>query len=524
MATHSVLNATPLAEDSSHFIHRLPGELLALVMVQSIPDDSPRIIDHPAISLSHVCRHWRFIAVGTPRLWSRFRFSIGRRGFAFAKRDQQQHPNPQALGLFLHRSGSCGLNLTTYLDPEKHNDAASLAQFLSVSHRWLHIELTCPCDTDELDSIGGHIPMLRSLFLQEFENGALPRPLHAFTLAPSLRSVALEQRRMSSWISHHNPDNRSLATLRIPVHQLTSLTMNHGDRWHLLPDLAGVRNLLILINPSLTPSSSTPPIRCESLHTLSISAIGDTSYSKLVLPTPLDSLEAPNLGKLANYQPGRVQPGRPEPKVGADILRVDITLCNRHISAEELALFRVLKTDGMNLSFRGQKDSKAGRADDLIAFRDHYLFVYPPLFILLAANMRAHDCVIVQMWNERTMPIKLAIRSLALWVGYLSLEPAQVQVAHSSSLHHKLLPAFDSFSMSSPAAISATCLVDEVSIGLANMLVSVEREDCHSTDAGDTLTSQAEDYLAPEEHSCGCDSVAVGQFSYRGAQSRHTML
>jgi hypothetical protein len=349
------------------------------------------------------------------------------------------------------------LNLTTYLDPEKHNDAASLAQFLSVSHRWLHIELTCPCDTDELDSIGGHIPMLRSLFLQEFENGALLRPLHAFTLAPSLRSVALEQRRMSSWISHHNPDNRSLATLRIPVHQLTSLTLNHGDRWHLLPDLAGVRNLLILINPSLTPSSSTPSIRCESLHTLSISAIGDTSYSKLVLPTPLDSLEAPNLGKLAIINQGAIRldtvssfvqrsacysihelvleriifraaellgllpylasvtrlalvdliphaltdkvmdaftahgdvppplpnlthlriggaymfrtqvfhtmlqsraPGRPEPKVGADILRVDITLCNRHISAEELALFRVLKTDGMNLSFRGQKDSK----------------------------------------------------------------------------------------------------------------------------------------------------------------------
>jgi hypothetical protein len=141
------------------------------------------------------------------------------------------------------------------------------------------------------------------------------------------------------------------------------------------------------------------------------------------------------------------------------------------------------------------------------------------------------------------MPIKLAIRSLALWVGYLSLEPAQVQVAHSSSLHHKLLPAFNSFSMSSPAAVSATCLVDEVSIGLANLLVSVEREDCHSTDAGDTLTSQAEDYLAPEDILadaiawpwgryvslifCHFSRVADNyfiQFSYRGAQSRHTML
>lgn len=98
-----------------------------------------------------------------------------------------------------------------HLGPDAKNDVTSLVLFLSVSTQWLHINLTYPGTADKLDSIGDHIPLLRSLVLQK--TMGTPYPFRAFAHAPGLRIVTIIS-------GSGNNSLTSLSAIHIPVRQI----------------------------------------------------------------------------------------------------------------------------------------------------------------------------------------------------------------------------------------------------------------------------------------------------------------
>ncbi|KAF6757090.1 hypothetical protein DFP72DRAFT_1168388 [Ephemerocybe angulata] len=65
-------------------IRRVPDDILLAIFLASLSDIDamPRPVrlsrEHPSVVASHVCRRWRDLAIGTPRLWSTFNIHIPR--------------------------------------------------------------------------------------------------------------------------------------------------------------------------------------------------------------------------------------------------------------------------------------------------------------------------------------------------------------------------------------------------------------------------------------------------------------
>ncbi|KAG2738844.1 hypothetical protein P692DRAFT_20757495, partial [Suillus brevipes Sb2] len=57
-------NASPSANSSP--VHRLPTEILSEIFLLCFPQDQPGLAP---LLLSTVCRRWREVAVGFPKLW-----------------------------------------------------------------------------------------------------------------------------------------------------------------------------------------------------------------------------------------------------------------------------------------------------------------------------------------------------------------------------------------------------------------------------------------------------------------------
>ena len=62
-------------------IKRLPHDILSTVFLACLPaiecmPEAPMTLNHPAVVISHVCRHWRQLAFDTPLLWSRIQLIL----------------------------------------------------------------------------------------------------------------------------------------------------------------------------------------------------------------------------------------------------------------------------------------------------------------------------------------------------------------------------------------------------------------------------------------------------------------
>lgn len=196
-AIHSLLGSFKSRHNSLLLISRLPPELLACIfkiLSLSNPPNSHHSGYHTSsklgwIPVSHVCRHWREVALHSPDLWSDIAFNIG----------------PFWTQAMLERSKSAPISISSsysrqpgyaQFDPRRINQ--------SIISRHLHhiqsIDLNGMADSDLIpfvELLNQPIPMLQEVRLLPLQEGkgppklALPNNL-LNRHAPTLRSISLQ--------------------------------------------------------------------------------------------------------------------------------------------------------------------------------------------------------------------------------------------------------------------------------------------------------------------------------------------
>jgi hypothetical protein len=185
-------------------IRRFPAELICRIMLLALgipnpEDDEPseprlRVIPYDVSDcdlgpwpLSQVCRSWRNVALGFPRMWSCVRVRF-RKNFS--------PPPLELLQAYLNRSGSYRLHVTLIIGPATVDwkRTKQLRLLLSSSHRWhsarIHInasQFSC------LRPLKGKLSQLQSFNLV-FGGGGDPPPHLSglFKCTPSLRFLDID--------------------------------------------------------------------------------------------------------------------------------------------------------------------------------------------------------------------------------------------------------------------------------------------------------------------------------------------
>ncbi|KDQ16773.1 hypothetical protein BOTBODRAFT_172878 [Botryobasidium botryosum FD-172 SS1] len=139
-----------LHQDQIHPIHRLPNEILSSIFCLAQRADYAHHV-RDLLNLSSVCHHWREIALGCPRLWTRFR------------------PLQRSLfDLFLERSKEAPLDIE--FENHGHRSEATFQEYLTLVyphvHRWRTFQLRHSVNAEILSSILlGPFPLLEILTL-----------------------------------------------------------------------------------------------------------------------------------------------------------------------------------------------------------------------------------------------------------------------------------------------------------------------------------------------------------------------
>ncbi|KAJ7655823.1 hypothetical protein DFH06DRAFT_483982 [Mycena polygramma] len=217
-------------------------------------------------TLTHICRHWREVAVATPRIWRAI--SVSRE-------------TPVALRLFtceiwLKRSRNSPLSIAIDRD-------CLTSEILSViiphRARWEHIEFSL--SPSDLPTIVGPMPLLQHLDLSVDEEVSLLVELFS---VPKLRSVVLTK--------YGTPN------ITLPWAQLTVLTLDTLYRDEYIPILRQTPNLrqctLVVLLESEDPSSQRQELTLPYLESLTI----DTAAHSDAASRIPDIFIVPALGSL----------------------------------------------------------------------------------------------------------------------------------------------------------------------------------------------------------------------------------
>ncbi|KAF7317340.1 F-box domain-containing protein [Mycena chlorophos] len=177
--------------------------------------------------LTSVCRHWREIALATPRLWRTVKINSLARWNAF----------PRLVELFLQRAGSVPIDV--YRLPPSH-----IRHFVPHhAHRLGHLELShgVPALFHGLNAIDS-FPVLESVrIVMLLREVAQPIPVITFLRqAPRLTEVAVDL-----W-SLHSSDYDLAQILALPAHQLRSLHVYSLFREGCFTTLSQARSLVYL--------------------------------------------------------------------------------------------------------------------------------------------------------------------------------------------------------------------------------------------------------------------------------------
>ncbi|KAK7002223.1 F-box domain-containing protein [Favolaschia claudopus] len=174
----------------------LPIEITTEIFLHSLPpypDAPPLSGRHSPTRLSHVCRHWRAIALRTPQLWRAMKI--------FGDTLQEVKKAVALAPLWLARSGHQPLSLDTV---DSLNPALSSA-LLEHRERWEHLALSRR--GWHLLKAAGFMPMLHSLKLRYLGSPSLKSSRNV----PRLRTVLLD----------------ACMVENLPWSQLTSLTLRY---------------------------------------------------------------------------------------------------------------------------------------------------------------------------------------------------------------------------------------------------------------------------------------------------------
>ncbi|KAF5323886.1 hypothetical protein D9611_008274 [Ephemerocybe angulata] len=225
-------------------MRRVPDEILAAVFLECLQQEPEgwaamtptEGTKHPAVTLTHVCRRWRNLAVGTPRLWAQVDLRV-------PSRPNSRRTIPRLTHLVrvsTQRSGACPMTIKIKVDTGEsvpmmygwgNTDGyeAVLKELVDEvcisSERWRSLSLSAILDPER-----GNLPLLQFFT-------AIANPLPALTQVHFEVSFETQDSRLRSICPKvlNGPALRSVSIIK-PSGQLSSHGFNIHRPW------AGVRN------------------------------------------------------------------------------------------------------------------------------------------------------------------------------------------------------------------------------------------------------------------------------------------
>ncbi|KAE9391551.1 hypothetical protein BT96DRAFT_303606 [Gymnopus androsaceus JB14] len=151
----------------------------------------PVIAYLPALAISAVCTRWRFLALESPRLWSRFNLEIAP--------DSEEDLDVQSgfrltLQLYLDRSADSPLHIDLQTPRALNEDEGKLSAlllFFNHTSRWQTFSYTGDFDLGSCEGFRRHpsFPILEALNLRGCQEVIKTTDLDCFEHAPELRAV-----------------------------------------------------------------------------------------------------------------------------------------------------------------------------------------------------------------------------------------------------------------------------------------------------------------------------------------------
>jgi hypothetical protein len=168
-------------------IRRLPPELLGEIFRYCLPQNYDEKGAHKAVMLpSHVCKHWRDVALSTPTLWTNIVLRVT---------DETFESRVALVTAWFSRSG--GLPLSFTLEGQE-NVLPILSFLLQYCNRWQYINLSVPSETLRcLEAAKGHLKGLETMVINDryiWLRDTSYSVEHIFESAPRLRKVSLNSR------------------------------------------------------------------------------------------------------------------------------------------------------------------------------------------------------------------------------------------------------------------------------------------------------------------------------------------
>ncbi|KDQ65107.1 hypothetical protein JAAARDRAFT_202338 [Jaapia argillacea MUCL 33604] len=267
-------------------IIRLPVEIMSEIFIACLPD-RPAWYPHKKNTIcvvTHVCRHWRQIALSTPSLWCHF--MIVHPSQVEGRIFQREY-----LQTMLLRSGNLPLSFSMVFDQYE----ATYDLLLPAIERWQHVRLYGPVQyaSGILENNPGAFPMLETLVIAPLRATVSSRlePTTPFqiTHAPRLRALILGQ------FAHPS-------LLILPWSQLTQLTLRCSIPLSEYP--AFLRKCPNLVNCELDIQYRIVPDLPFPLTSLVLQHLQTlVVWSERPFQTLLDSLVLPALRELSFEAP-----------------------------------------------------------------------------------------------------------------------------------------------------------------------------------------------------------------------------
>ncbi|KAF8609552.1 hypothetical protein BDV93DRAFT_503860 [Ceratobasidium sp. AG-I] len=278
-----------IADAQTHLdshINRLPSELVSKIFEIASEDQ-----DGAIIPLSHVCRNWRYIALSSPRAWSKVLVDLS---------PSSNGPRVSRALAYLARSGACPLDIRLIANTGYPSDVVPV--LYKTFPRWRTFSFDCSnseISSGVIKSLAGQAPVLEELRLvfeptSRAHADSSPRiPSNFSVRAPSLRVLHLNGVGINlEWASTLS----NLHTLELI--QSSSHPLSYSALLRVLASCASsLRTLKIHGSVSIPNgffgSSSQSPLVLPALETLDLSLLASPIASLLL------DIEAPNLRSLS---------------------------------------------------------------------------------------------------------------------------------------------------------------------------------------------------------------------------------
>ncbi|KAK7053656.1 F-box domain-containing protein [Favolaschia claudopus] len=158
----------------------LPNEIVSEIFIHFLPPYPlcpPLVGPFSPTHLTHICRHWRDIALSTPKLWR-----------AMNLYQRMTIISPDLPDVWAHRARTLPLSIRM-IGHDTKTAKRLLAAVFRYKARWEYIHLEVRATSSRLPPVEGSMPLLRQLYL----NSGPIRTSHLnFSSAPKLQTVIMD--------------------------------------------------------------------------------------------------------------------------------------------------------------------------------------------------------------------------------------------------------------------------------------------------------------------------------------------